>query len=85
MRRSRVEDGPPGRPVSRRDLFRRPARPESARDDAPRGAAYDLLNASRPAMGSYFEVRLPAQVPGSTSKDPRELGIRVFHAYIDPR
>jgi hypothetical protein len=28
---------------------------------------------------------IPLQVPGSNSKDPRELGIRVFHAYIDPR
>jgi hypothetical protein len=28
---------------------------------------------------------VPAQVPGSASKDPRELGIRVFHAFVDPR
>jgi len=27
---------------------------------------------------------VPAQLPGSTSKDPRELGIRVFHTYIEP-
>jgi hypothetical protein len=28
---------------------------------------------------------IPMQVPGSGSKDPRELGVRVFHAYIDAR
>jgi hypothetical protein len=27
---------------------------------------------------------IPAQVTGGTSKDPRELGIRVFHAFIEP-
>lgn len=27
----------------------------------------------------------PAQVSGGSSKDPRELGIRVFHAFVDPR
>lgn len=28
---------------------------------------------------------IPAQVSGGTSKDPRELGVRVFHAFVDPR
>lgn len=28
---------------------------------------------------------IPAVVTGGTSKDPRELGVRVFHAFIDPR
>jgi hypothetical protein len=28
---------------------------------------------------------VPALLPASTNRDPRELGIRVFHAYIDPR
>ena len=28
---------------------------------------------------------VPAQVNPSTSKDPRELGVRVFHAYVDAR
>jgi hypothetical protein len=28
---------------------------------------------------------VPALVPASNSKDPRELGIRVFHAFIQPR
>jgi len=27
----------------------------------------------------------PAQVAGANSKDPRELGVRVFHAFVDPR
>ena len=25
---------------------------------------------------------VPAQLPGSTNKDPRELGVRVFHAFV---
>ena len=28
---------------------------------------------------------VPSLLPASNSHDPRELGIRVFHAYIDPR
>ena len=28
---------------------------------------------------------VPAVVTGGTSKDPRELGVRVFHAYVDAR
>ena len=28
---------------------------------------------------------VPAVVPGSNSTDPRELGVRVFHAFVDPR
>jgi hypothetical protein len=28
---------------------------------------------------------IPSQVSGGASKDPRELGVRVFHAFIDPR
>jgi hypothetical protein len=28
---------------------------------------------------------IPAQVTGGASKDPRELGVRVFHAFVDPR
>jgi hypothetical protein len=27
---------------------------------------------------------VPVQVSGGASKDPRELGIRVFHAFIQP-
>ncbi|MBI4477995.1 MAG: hypothetical protein HY654_12530 [Acidobacteria bacterium] len=28
---------------------------------------------------------VPASTPGSNSRDPRELGVRVFHAFIEPR
>ena len=28
---------------------------------------------------------VPALLPGSTNKDPRELGIRVFHAFVEPK
>lgn len=28
---------------------------------------------------------IPTQVSGGSSKDPRELGVRVFHAFVDPR
>jgi len=28
---------------------------------------------------------VPSLLPASNSRDPRELGVRVFHAYIDPR
>ena len=27
---------------------------------------------------------VPMNVTGGTSKDPRELGVRVFHAFIEP-
>jgi hypothetical protein len=28
---------------------------------------------------------VPALLPGSTNKDPRELGVRVFHAFVEPK
>ena len=28
---------------------------------------------------------VPMTATNGASKDPRELGIRVFHAYVDPR
>jgi hypothetical protein len=28
---------------------------------------------------------VPALIPAANSRDPRELGIRVFHAFVDPR
>jgi len=28
---------------------------------------------------------IPALLPAAGSKDPRELGVRVFHAFVDPR
>jgi hypothetical protein len=50
------------------------------------------LKADRLGPGDNAEVRIvvdktyiPALVPGANSKDPRELGIRVFHAFVDPR
>jgi hypothetical protein len=33
---------------------------------------------------SVDKTFVPALVPASTNKDPRELGIRVFHAFIEP-
>jgi hypothetical protein len=50
------------------------------------------LTAAQMGEMEMSEVRLivdktfiPAQIPGSNSKDPRELGVRVFHVYVDPR
>jgi len=34
---------------------------------------------------SVDKTFVPSLLPAANSKDPRELGIRVFHAYIDPR
>jgi hypothetical protein len=34
---------------------------------------------------SVDKTFVPAVVSPSTSKDPRELGVRVFHAFVDPR
>ncbi len=28
---------------------------------------------------------IPVQIPAANSKDPRELGVRVFHAFVEPR
>jgi hypothetical protein len=49
------------------------------------------LSAAQLGTGDNVEVQIsvdktfvPALVPGSNSKDPRELGIRVFHAFIQP-
>ena len=73
MRRSRDELGPSGRSVSRRDLFRLHPRTETNPGDLVRSSAYDLINASRSAMGSYFEVRLPVQTPGAVELASRAL------------
>jgi thiamine biosynthesis lipoprotein len=45
------------------------SRPTSAMDAATPGfgSGHDLLRASRPAMGSYFEVRLAAGTPGAVA------------------
>jgi hypothetical protein len=34
---------------------------------------------------SVDKTYVPALVSGANSKDPRELGVRVFHAFVDPR
>lgn len=34
---------------------------------------------------SVDKVFIPAQVPAANSTDPRELGVRVFHAFVEPR
>jgi hypothetical protein len=34
---------------------------------------------------SVDKTYIPALVPAANSKDPRELGVRVFHAFVDPR
>jgi len=66
---------PPRSRVSRRDLLRlrragaNLSRPSSASDAATPGfgSGHDLLRANRPAMGSYFEVRLGASTPGAVA------------------
>jgi len=68
----------PSRPrVSRRDLInlRRASR---ALGDAPTSqptGEQDLLKASRPAMGSYFEVRVGAATPGAAELGGRALDL----------
>ena len=42
------------------------------------GETVDLKITVEPAF-------VPALVPAANSKDPRELGIRVFHAFVEPR
>jgi thiamine biosynthesis lipoprotein len=61
--------------VSRRDLLRLRAPAGSTAGDIVRQSAYDLLNASRAAMGSYFEVRLPAYAPGAAELATRALDL----------
>jgi len=49
------------------------------------------LTADRMGSGDLVEIRIdvdktfvPALVPAAASKDPRELGVRVFHAFVQP-
>ncbi len=49
------------------------------------------MTAAQLGPGDMVELQItvdktfvPALVPGSNSKDPRELGIRVFHAFVQP-
>lgn len=69
-----VEHGPPRRLVSRRDMFRRRP-PAPVVPTAPLNGTYALINASRPLMGSYFEVRLGAGVPGAVELATRALDV----------
>ena len=34
---------------------------------------------------SVDKTFVPALIPAANSKDPRELGIRVFHAFVEPK
>jgi hypothetical protein len=50
------------------------------------------LSASQMGSADLAELQIdvdktfvPAAVSGGASKDPRELGVRVFHAFVDPR
>ena len=50
------------------------------------------LTAAQLGTGDMVELTLevdktwvPALVPAANSRDPRELGLRVFHAFIEPR
>lgn len=57
-----------------------PGRPTVPTLPAPEGAGraygrHDLLVASRPAMGSFFEVRLPAALPGGVELAARALDL----------
>ncbi|WP_435015613.1 FAD:protein FMN transferase [Tundrisphaera sp. TA3] len=68
------------RPLHRRDLFRlraraeaMPAAPTSAAQAAGSGGSHAIINASRPGMGSFFEVRLGASVPGAVDLATRAL------------
>jgi hypothetical protein len=49
------------------------------------------LTTAQLGTGEMVEIHIvvdktfvPALLPGTTSKDPRELGVRVFHAFIEP-
>ncbi len=81
-----AQPGSPRRPVvNRRDLFR--LRPSTRDGSTPRmptaptsptapvNGSYSLLNASRPLMGSYFEVRIGTGVPGGVDLATRALDV----------
>lgn len=60
--------------VERRQFLRFPS-PKTEGTDLQRAASSDLLRASRPAMGSYFEVRIAATVPGALDLATRALDL----------
>src|SRR5215207_8786360 len=74
---------PPRPQVNRRELLRLRKR-GAGKVDRPRapgpgwdrpGNGLDLIKASRPAMGSYFEVRLAARTPGAVELATRALDL----------
>jgi hypothetical protein len=61
---------------------------------APAGAELRKFPVTASQLGSADTVEMtivvdrtfvPATMPALESRDPRELGIRVFRAYVDPR
>ena len=83
QRRSRGAAGPgEARRPGRRRVHARARRAASAQDSAAGGAA------RRRGHGRTADRRSTRRscrrcCPASTSKDPRELGVRVFHAFVD--
>jgi FAD:protein FMN transferase len=70
---------PPRIGVNRRDLLRlRRSVPQDTAGNDPDSAAgsrFDLVRVHRPAMGSSFEVRLPANTPGAVDLSCRALDL----------
>jgi FAD:protein FMN transferase len=68
---------PPRPRVNRRDLLRLRSfgaeTPRSEREKVGSASGLDLIRASRPGMGSYFEVRLGANTPGAVDLASRAL------------
>jgi thiamine biosynthesis lipoprotein len=65
--------------VNRRDLLRlgrnKEVRAALKRSSQGEPGRYDLIRVHRPAMGSYFEVRLPASIPGAVDLACRGLDV----------
>ncbi len=70
---------PPRIGVNRRDLLRlrRPGAEgaSSGESDAVAGSRFDLVRVHRPAMGSSFEIRVPANTPGAVELSCRALDL----------
>ena len=67
---------PPRDRVNRRQLLRGlGGGPTTAAPAAAPVGRFDLVTARRAAMGSYFEVRLPARVPGAVDLATRALDL----------
>ena len=84
MKPDGVEHRMPPRPVHRRDLFRlrsrsgpavMPAEPTSAIPAANSAQVGGIINARRSLMGSYFEVRVGANVPDAIDLATRALDV----------